>query len=846
MRGTSLAALLSLLAAPVAAQNAGDSSVVTAPDRYVIDAAKLVREGGARSITDLLISRVPGLLVVLGSGLNGGGSRIRFAAARVLADDAAPLILVDGMRVDATEDASLLFLGGPGPLRLDDLSVDDIESIEVVRSVAAGAMYGPGAASGVILIHTKRGRSGPAQWETYAQGAVETAYSRWPANYGGVDADNAFVPMRHGACTLTLQAAGSCVQDYVQAFNPLVQRSPFATVLRRQVGFSGSGGPRWGEFHVAGGFDGDDGPYAAPELPRDLDRYRRWNIRGNAAVHPMRAVAIDVTVARVSRDLRLPTYSPVLAALLGPSDSTGFSWDSLSRFSATQTIDRTTGVVAIRATPWSWLTVRGALGFDDVDHHEGAVDPGVFRFEGRRETRRRTSTVNATVTGSALPGLRFVTSVGAEWLGRRRAEAMRSGPDTGAFCSGGPCAWAELWLRRKTNSLYLTEQVVVREKLVIAGTLRHDRFKEFRVGVTHPSLAVSWLPRARATGFLSRLQVRAAYASAGREPPDELMFAIAPPGTRVTPYRPDRTQSFEFGADAGFWGGKWTARVAFYDMRSEVGYLKPVPTSIGYSYMYATGAKVSNRGVEAAFTGSIIDRPGLTWDARVSVWGNRNRLIEMGDPPFFVGHHVFLPGYPTGTYLARPIVSYADANGDGIITSAEVISDTVLAWAGTPYPTQGVALTSDWRLGGRWRVSATLDYRAGHTLYNEIAWFRCLFGVCRARNDPTSSLAEQAVAVAGPNVGAPTNYFEDADYLKLRELRVSFDLPTSAAAVLRARAATLTLAGRNLLTWTGYSGADPESGSYPRRQLPGEPTTIADFGTLPPLRSWTLRVQLAY
>src|SRR5207245_698509 len=74
----------------------------------------------------------------------------------------------------------------PGPLRLSDLSVEDIESVEVVGPAGA-AVYGPGAAGGVLLIRTKRGRAGPPRWEAYATGGVRSEQASWPANYGGVD-----------------------------------------------------------------------------------------------------------------------------------------------------------------------------------------------------------------------------------------------------------------------------------------------------------------------------------------------------------------------------------------------------------------------------------------------------------------------------------------------------------------------------------------------------------------------------------------------------------------------------------------------------------------------------------
>ena len=67
---------------------------------------------------------------------------------------------------------------------------------------------------------------------------------------------------------------------------------------------------------------------------------------------------------------------------------------------------------------------------------------------------------------------------------------------------------------------------------------------------------------------------------------------------------------------------------------------------------------------------------------------------------------------------------FADANGDGIITRSEVTVGGTPQWAGTPRPTQGAVLTSSWRVGARWHASLTLDYRAGQTLFNSIAWWR--------------------------------------------------------------------------------------------------------------------------
>ena len=55
-----------------------------------------------------------------------------------------------------------------------------------------------------------------------------------------------------------------------------------------------------------------------------------------------------------------------------------------------------------------------------------------------------------------------------------------------------------------------------------------------------------------------------------------------------------------------------------------------------------------------------------------------------------------------------------------------------------------------------------------------------------------------------------SRYIEDASYTKLREVGVAIALPTQWATMAGMTRARLTITGRNLFTWTSYSGLDPE------------------------------------
>ncbi len=773
---------------------------------------------------------------------------------QTLVSDPGPLVFVDGIRVDASEDDFQPVWQGalaPGPLRLDDIDVADIDSIEVLPGPAMAAVYGPGAASGVVLIHTKQGRPGRPRWEAYAQGVVGSEPASWPTNFGGVDLDNPDSAYRHGACSLDAEAAGRCVQDYVQRFNPFEQRSPFRTALRRQFGLGVSGGSGWGDYRLAGAFEGDGGPYSSIVATPDPNYYRRLNFRASGAMRPRSNVEIAGRGGYVSSDLRLPSNAPLLLLMYGPSDSTNFQWSPLFRDKSTQAVEHPFGVVEARWSPRPWLTLRGLAGEDKVDLRDREISPRVssdgaqtFLADGHRQALHRTLELGGSAAMTPSSALRLRTTVGVQHLRDELKDAWTAGLE-GVAC--GVCSSAGFWERQLSLGYYVEQGLDVRERLFLTGALRHDHFEDTPRSATYPSVSVSWVAHAPDSGRVSLLRLRAAYGSAGLAVPAFLPFAIIPIGTGLPPLELEKTRSFELGADVRFVGGRLGGSLTYYDMRSDVMSSGWVQTYYGVVQTYLSGSVVSNRGVEAAVTGKLLTGPRVGWDVTLALWGNRNRLQSLtGSRVGFGpdGAQLLVPGYPVGGYWALPIQGYGDVNGNGIIEPSEVTLGSERVWAGTPYPTQGAAFSTTVTLGRRVRLSTTLEYRAGQTLFNETAWARCLYpSVCREANDRSTPLADQARVASG--YALTTAYFEDADYVKLRELALSFDAPPGVATALRARAATVTLVGGNLATWTGYSGLDPETGSY-GTVVPGRPRTVADLATLPVPRSWTLRVDLTY
>jgi hypothetical protein len=256
--------------------------------------------------------------------------------------------------------------------------------------------------------------------------------------------------------------------------------------------------------------------------------------------------------------------------------------------------------------------------------------------------------------------------------------------------------------------------------------------------------------------------------------------------------------------------------------------------------------EVNNTGVELLLEVAAVAKPDVSLDLGLSAWGNKNRLIELGEgiEPIIFGlggaSQRHQEGYPLGGFWGIP-VSYNDANGDGVIQTSEVVATGTDQYLGTPFPTHGGAFTTTLTLFQNFRLFVNLDGRFGHSLFNSTEEFRCGFGICRGLHDPATSLDDQARSIASGVLGNDAGYMEKADFIKLREVSLSYTVPPRIARRLGATGASVTLAGRNLKTWTDYSGLDPEISGGGQSNF-----NSFDFLSQPAARFWSLRVNLNF
>jgi hypothetical protein len=284
---------------------------------------------------------------------------------------------------------------------------------------------------------------------------------------------------------------------------------------------------------------------------------------------------------------------------------------------------------------------------------------------------------------------------------------------------------------------------------------------------------------------------------------------------------------------------------------------------------------VRNWGTELGLNVNVLRGDRAALDVRLTAATLKNEIEELGEDiaPIQLnrGRQQHREGYSAGGYFARPI-KYNDANGDGKLSVAEVSVDTAkflilpaqtptatrsldtlaLAYVGPSLPTNSQGISLNLTLFKNITVATLFERRGGNYQLNETENFRCttqannpFYGFCGALANPNASLQAQAAFIASQfaQFGAsPYLYMEDASFTKWRELTVRFGVPEAMGnRVGLLRGASISLSGRNLKTWTNYTGFDPEI-----NEGGGNAFTQGEFYTQPPVRTFSARLDFTF
>ncbi|MCU0650122.1 MAG: TonB-dependent receptor, partial [Gemmatimonadaceae bacterium] len=524
------------------------------------------------------------------------------------------------------------------------------------------------------------------------------------------------------------------------------------------------------------------------------------------------------------------------------------------------------------------------------------------RFQSKSYIPTLSVTGSMTGTFNLTDNIRSVTTAGGQYLNEQSRRTDASGaillPGTSSL-NGTSARFAvnEANAKIVTVAGFVEQRFELNDRLFVTGAMRFDDASTFgnaAAGWTYyPSVTASyvmseekWFPK---WDWLNTVRVRAAYGRAGQRPnfrqsqtffvPQSVNLTDAsanvpavtiggPVGNAtLSPEITAETEGgFEFSAFNSRVSGEFTA---FKRDTRDLLVQRTLAPSLGVANNQLVNLSLMRtRGAEGSITVRPIDNNTVRFEQNVTFTTFANRIVDLGTidgqviAPIVVGGNQFhRAGFPAGGYFARRILSYNDLDQNGIISRVncpsygglanpqvvggprcEIVLSDSLDYVGQPLPTQELAFNTNITLFKSFQVTALVNYRGGNKIFNNTREFRNNGGFANGPDfwDRNAPLADQAKSTARA-MGNTDGYIEDASFVRLSEIALTYTMPVRWAQKLRAAGASLTVGGRNLGLWSNYSGFDPEVLSASNAIFGTQ-----DFLTAPPVRRFTMRLNLTF
>lgn len=297
----------------------------------------------------------------------------------------------------------------------------------------------------------------------------------------------------------------------------------------------------------------------------------------------------------------------------------------------------------------------------------------------------------------------------------------------------------------------------------------------------------------------------------------------------------ETTKSLNFGIDLGMFDERVITTLDIYRKRtSDLLLGRSISPVHGITSVVQNIGETSNKGFELQLSTLNFDRPDWSWRTVLSLASNNNRIVDLyGDEADDIGSGWFI-GQPIdvnygykfdgiwqvadsvdGTIArsaqptARPgHVRIVDVNGDSVINAA----DRTIIGSLEPDYIGGMSNTFKYK---RFTLTAFLHTVQGVTRSNILLGTNQVFSDVR-RNTVLREYWTPANAIntypANSNSSNPLSvaFYEDASFIRLRDVTISYDLPESLTTRMGSQSFSLYVNGRNLWTQTDWTGLDPE------------------------------------
>jgi TonB-linked SusC/RagA family outer membrane protein len=843
----------------------------------------------ATTIDQAFQGMIAGAVVTSNTGTPGGGVSVRLRGTSSIVGGAEPLYIVDGVIIDNNADQQInLGYRSNSSNRLADLDPNDIERVEIVKGAAAAALYGSRANNGVVQIFTKHGRAGASRVTLGTRMTRSDLERRIPFALTPVDLTGNPVP-RYDPQGLIFRepwsndsyasiSGGSSETQYYISGNFVDQLG----IMR---------GSEYQKLNVRMNLDQRVSSWL--NLSAGANYIRSHNdlvINGENGTGGL-LTAIVFTPTTVDLAARDSVTGELTNKLSGTFENPLLVLDT---WKSPQDINRFVGSVGLSATPLSGLSLSYRLGYDQYGMETGLTIPRgdpITPLGSATDNNRRNMLVNNDVAGNydfrSGASLHFTTSAGMNHTYQRLDQLNASSTDLPPLIGlvrGAVQSASQARIELVTLGFYAQQQAAYRDRLYLTGALRWDASSTFgkdQRWQLFPKVSGSWVVSEAqavkdALPWLSELRLRGALGYAGNQPPLSYAYeratryttitninrlGLAPTGSPGNPdLKPERQREWEAGVDLALLNNRIGARFTYYDQYvTDLLLTRTFTPSAGYSSVLDNVGELSNKGLELEINTINVNAGSFGWSSRLIYSRNKNRVEKLVVTPFQAGYtNLVIEGQPVGVHFVPAYMR--DANGqilvDSIgpllegrlgndslsqcITKHTCLASSTRRVVGDPWPAWTGSLFNELRLGKSLTASFLLDGSFGARLWNQTQRIQDIFGAGPLYDQLLKGEVTAAERTRLQSIWE--RYLESASYVKLRDVTLRYGTDAGWLRRIGAQHLELELAGHNLVTWTDYTGYDPEVNMFGLNTV----ERGTDFAVYPNARTIGIGIRLSY
>ena len=888
----------------------------------------------ATSLDKALQGTISGIQVTQATGQPGAGVTVQIRGVNSVNAVAEPLYVIDGFPTsnsNSLTDAGVT--NGPKINPLSFINNADIESIEVLKDASATAIYGTRGANGVIIITTKKGKSGVSSinydgnvgWQNVTKTISLLNTDQWEALRNDALVNSGKTPQ-----------TDAVLNPY--QVNTDWQKAAFRQALSQSHSLSVLSGTDRTRIAFSGNYLKEDGVLNNTNFKRisgrlNVEHNYNDNLKLTAFVTGAHTEAQIAPAGVVPAILAMTPTTPIYNAdgsFFLKNIYEGVYGNPINTLynQLNQTItNRILGNIAADYKVTKDLTARVLLGIDIIDNKQNRYLPAsVYEGSGfggigevgslystnwlnentltyKKQIGKNSINVLAGFTqqafnaqGAIAGSYGFVSDYSAyNNLGSGNNTSITSG-GFGIAPSSSSNQWALKSYLARVNYGY-------DDRYLVTLTLRSDGSSKFAPGhqwASFPSAAFAWNASSedfvKDINWLSQLKLRVSAGSTGNSdiPAYQSYSQLGSyrynfGNTSVIGFAPnslynpnltwEKTAQYDLGVDFGILKNRisFVADVYYKKTTNLLLYL-PLPATSGLTIItntaitnpqqYENVGSVENKGVELNINSHNLVG-AFQWNTNLVFAVNRNKVLSLGGN----GVNQFIPdsslpsilrvGQPIGSFIGyktnglikaggtalTPAANtspggqaYVDFNGDGKITQA---ADRTILGNAQPKFTGGITNTFAYKGVD---LAFFLQTSYGNKIYNQQrATLELGTGYTNAtttllrRWTPTNTNTDVHSAFQDPAATISDRFVEDGSYLRLKTLSLGYTFPQSVLKKSTIKKVRVYLTGENLLTWTKYTGYDPEVSSNEQSSI----TLGVDNGAYPNSKSVIVGVSLS-